>query len=123
MLRMEIKEFIFSQSGKVHNQFFQSFCCIGLQMAAANAHHRCCAVNLRSKQSRFYLYLRYCPVTNWNRFDSQWCQHIAGSQKLHKVQIRLVPPIYVKFFDSAPLLRHLELVNYVTREYCPFGTM
>ena len=26
-------------------------------MAAANAHHRCGAVNLRSKQSRFYLYL------------------------------------------------------------------
>ena len=28
-------------------------------MAAANAHHRCGAVNLRSKQSRFYLYLWY----------------------------------------------------------------
>ena len=25
--------------------------------SAANAHHRCCAVNLCSKQSRFYLYL------------------------------------------------------------------
>ena len=28
-----------------------------LKMAATYAHHRCGAVNLRSKQSRFYLYL------------------------------------------------------------------
>ena len=36
---------------------FQSFCRPVFKMAAANAHHRCGAVNLRSKQSRFYLYL------------------------------------------------------------------
>ena len=35
---------------------FQSFCRPVFKMAATNAHHRCGAVNLRSKQSRFYAY-------------------------------------------------------------------
>ena len=43
-----VSRYIFSSS---------SFCRPFFKMAAANARHRCGAVNLRSKQSRFYLYL------------------------------------------------------------------
>ena len=55
MLRMEIKGCIFTHSGKIHNQFFNHFVAPVFIMAAANAHHRCGAVSLRSKQSRFDL--------------------------------------------------------------------
>ena len=41
-------------SGNVYNHFFNHFV---FKMVAANAHHQCGALNLRSKQSRFYLYL------------------------------------------------------------------
>ena len=54
MLRMEMKGCIFIESGKVHVQFFNHFVTLVFKMVAPNAHHRCCAVNLRSKQSRFY---------------------------------------------------------------------
>ena len=57
MLRVEIKGCIFRPIWLVTYSVFQSFCRPVFKMAAANAHHRCGAVNLRSKQSRFYLYL------------------------------------------------------------------
>ena len=47
---------IFARSSKLHNQFFKHFNAPVFTMAAENAHYRC-AVNLRSKQFRFYLYL------------------------------------------------------------------
>ena len=47
---------IFAQSGKEH-QCFNHFVTPVFKIVAANAHHGCGAVNLRSKQSRFYLYL------------------------------------------------------------------
>ena len=56
MLRIEIKG-LFSPDLVGIYSVFQSFCRPVFKMAAANAHHRCGAVNLRSKQSRFYLYL------------------------------------------------------------------
>ena len=43
-------------------------------MAATNAHHRCGAVNLRSKQSRFYLYL--------------W-RHQRPASEMHEIRIAL----------------------------------
>ena len=67
-VRIEIKGCIFARSGKVYNQFFNHFV---FKMAAANAHHRCGAVNLRSKQSRFYLYL--------------WCEYMHNQRKGQKV--------------------------------------
>ena len=57
MSRMEIKGCIFARSSTVHKQFFNHFVAPVFKMATANSHHGCCAVNLHSKQSRFYLNL------------------------------------------------------------------
>ena len=35
---------------------------ISIILSTANAHHRCCAVNLRSEQSRFYLNIYGLPT-------------------------------------------------------------
>ena len=53
MLKMEIKG-VFSP---VLARYIFSFSIVFFKKVAANAHHRCGPVNLRSKQSRFYLYL------------------------------------------------------------------
>ena len=64
MLKIQIKGCIFRPIWQVHIQFFNHFV---FKMAAANAHHRCGAVNLRSKQSRFYLYLWVLPCAYAHR--------------------------------------------------------
>ena len=52
MLRMEIKGCIFARSGGYIISFFNHFVALVFKMAAANFYHRCCSVNLCSKQSR-----------------------------------------------------------------------
>ena len=56
MLRIEIRGVFFARSGS-YIISFSIICRPVFKMAATNAHHRCGAVNLRSTQSRFYLYL------------------------------------------------------------------